>query len=98
MRLAVDRPGLVRGDERFLHGVFGKFEVTEPTGERSNDAGSLLAPRSLQRFGLHGHLSVSTVSVDEPGMIGRISTLPIRALGTLAAHSSATSRLSASIT
>ena len=82
------RPALGRLDEGVLHRVLGEIEIAEDAAEDRDAAGTLVAVRT-------GELVYE--AVPEWSTMGRISILPSRASGILAAHSMASSSDSASI-
>lgn len=86
-RHAVARPSLDRGREGILHSVLGEVEVAEDAGEDGDRT------RTLVPVGTGDLLYEAP---PEWSTIGRISIVPPRAAGIRAAHSIASSRLSAS--
>src|SRR4051794_24381977 len=84
----VARPGGDGGGEGVLQRVLGQREVADLTDQRREDRRALLTEGPRDRR--IGHAA-------ESSMIGRTSTLPYGALGTLAAQARAASRSGTSI-
>ena len=87
---AVGGPPLEGDGDGLLKGVLGEVEVAEDVDQGREDASVLLAEELLERASY-----APTSAVRET--TGRTSMCPMRADGSFAAHSSASSRLSTSM-
>ena len=85
---AVARPPLQGRRERILYRVLGEIEVAEDAGEDGDAAGTLVPVGAVDRV---------YEPLPEWSTTGRISTVPVRAVGIRAAHSIASSSDSDSI-